>query len=887
MSSALCAVGYIESMRGGKLGLFLLISLAAPAQNQASRIDQADQWQRSASPENWRKARDEFALLHGAMTTDTPAGDRCRILLGMGRAANQTSRGKGAADHLLAAEEACATAGDKQSLARAASALGVTYLYLDRPDAAEQALLRADAVWKQLPDADAAETIRVISNLGSALWLQGKTEAAEIANRKVVAAKSDSKDRFGYMLALTNLGNTLLYQGEFEDARQNFSQALDIARDLKNPGDIAQALNSLGYTQFQLGQHREALRLYNEALPLWRKAENVYGEVMTLNNVGWLNVGRRRWAQALLSYEQALPMARKLADKRSISYLLHGIGQANAESGNLNAARAAYDESITLKRELHDRYGEAATLELLGDLELKEKHPEAAEALLKQSLALRVEVLDIAGQAACRAALARLHASREEWAQAREEMRQAIAIIERQRASISTPDSRATFFATVQGYYRQWLDYLPTDKSNAAEAWAIEERRIARALLDQMAARPAAATSAPAELRMVNRRLESASRRVQQLATDTSSPAFRSARAQLLTLLSEKESLESRLLPRLPGTDPLSIDAVQRQLAADTAIVQFATGGAEARAWLITRASIRMIALGGAAPIRAEAAKVDSTLETTALSQRLLTPILRNLGARKIVLVADEPLQELPWAAMKDPATKQFLIERFEIATAPSASVWAMLQAKAPAVDHRRGLVVADPDNGIADPRYAPLAFSREELAHLSTLHQGAIDTLTGKDATASAVAARRLDTYGWLHFAAHAEADAESGELGSLVLAGGSSLRAYEIANWKLARPIVVLNACETGAGEAQAGEGTISIARAFLIAGARGVAATLWRIPDQSAALLIRKFYTHLREQQKPATALRLAQLELLRDPRFRSPKHWAAFEWIGPTR
>ncbi len=881
-------VRYIESMRGGVLGLYLLVSIAAPAQNIVSPLEQADQWQRSSSAENWKKASEIFTRLHREMTAATPATERCRILLGMGRAANQTQRGNGAPAFLIEAESVCQAAGDLIATARAASALGVSYTYLERPDASEQALLRAEATWKQVPNADPAETIRVTSNLGNALWLQGKLEAAEIVNRRVVAVKRDSPDRFGYMLALLSLGNTMLYQGEFEEARASFSAALATAQTLNNPADIAQALNSVGYTYFQLGNHREAIRHYNEALGLWRKASNAYGELMTLNNIGWLYASQKRWTQALQSYEVALPSARKLGDKRSVSYILHGIGRAKAETGDLKAARAAFDESITLKREMKDRYGEAATTALLGELEIREQHPAEAEALLQQSLAVHIEILDRAGEATTRAALARLYSSRGELKAARDQMQQAIAIIEQQRASISTPDSRASYFSTVQGLYRQWLDYMPQDQTSAAATWAIEERRIARALLDQLATNPMQSEKLPGELRTVNRRLESASRRLQQLALDTTSASFRTAKVQLLALLTEKENLEARLMPRLPGTDPLPLSAVQQQLTPSTAVLQFAIGSGQARAWLITARSIRMFALGNAAQIRSVVSQFSTTLEPLAASRRLLLAVLPAVRAQKLVLIGDDELQRAPWGALVDPATGQFLIERFEIVTAPSASVWAVLQAGAKQTDRRRGLVVADPDNGIDDPRYAPLAFSREELAHLSTLHQGAMDALTGKAATAAAVQAKKLDSYGWLHFAAHAEADKDSGELGSLVLSGGSTLRAYEIANWKLAKPVVILNACQTGVGEALAGEGTISLARSFLIAGAQGVAATLWRIPDQSAALLMRRFYTHLREkQQPPATALRLAQLDLLRDARFRSPRHWAAFEWIGPTR
>jgi CHAT domain-containing protein/tetratricopeptide (TPR) repeat protein len=140
--------------------------------------------------------------------------------------------------------------------------------------------------------------------------------------------------------------------------------------------------------------------------------------------------------------------------------------------------------------------------------------------------------------------------------------------------------------------------------------------------------------------------------------------------------------------------------------------------------------------------------------------------------------------------------------------------------------------------------------------------------------------------------------------------------LTAVEVADLDLERTeLVVLSACETGRGETAGGEGVLGLQRAFQIAGAKNVVASLWVIDDEATVALMRLFYHKLwNEKKPPATALREAQLALLhhpeqiksfatRGPNFSkladlpdggivkkgtltaSPRLWAAFVIAGP--
>jgi CHAT domain-containing protein len=263
---------------------------------------------------------------------------------------------------------------------------------------------------------------------------------------------------------------------------------------------------------------------------------------------------------------------------------------------------------------------------------------------------------------------------------------------------------------------------------------------------------------------------------------------------------------------------------------------------------------------------RVAAAEIAS--EGRQLFDLLLAPAITHLrDAKSVVIVPDRELYALPFSALYDGAKRKYLVEELALSIAPSAS-----SVSSGAGDGLKpAIVVGDPRAA----REARLDASRQEAERIASLY-GA-PPLIGADATIARFTSAAANA-AMIHYSGHAESQA-------LLLAGGS-LDAVDIERLPLnMRPLVVLAGCGTFRGDRSHIGGMPSIARSFLVAGARAVAGTLWAIDDDTSAPLFFAFHQRLREGASPEQAVRAAQLSMLRsrDARLGHPASWAAVELI----
>jgi CHAT domain-containing protein len=166
---------------------------------------------------------------------------------------------------------------------------------------------------------------------------------------------------------------------------------------------------------------------------------------------------------------------------------------------------------------------------------------------------------------------------------------------------------------------------------------------------------------------------------------------------------------------------------------------------------------------------------------------------------------------------------------------------------------------------------------------------------LMGLDASRSRVIEAVSRGPAAVHFSVHVSQPEGHPEDGSIALSlepDGTAgvLSPTDISALKLNASLVVMSACNSGRGRILPSAGLLGLTRAWLLAGARSVVASLWPVSDDSGGLFAH-FYAEFRprldspSKWDAAFALRKAQVECLRAGSWRAePRYWAAFFAMG---
>lgn len=253
----------------------------------------------------------------------------------------------------------------------------------------------------------------------------------------------------------------------------------------------------------------------------------------------------------------------------------------------------------------------------------------------------------------------------------------------------------------------------------------------------------------------------------------------------------------------------------------------------------------------------------------------------RLVGKKRLIILPEGDLTHIPFAALYDRATGQYLVEQVVIQTAPSATVLAGCQRHPISVS--QPLLVGYPgEPGSVD--YLPNA--KTEIEAIARI-LGSSTVLLGDQATLRNVW-DMAPQCSLLHFAGHADFDQRFPLESSLRLAEDRNLRASDLylRFGQFSGASIVLGACSTGQVSSWGGD-TLGLTSAFLYAGASSIVAGLWPVSDDATAVLMKSLYCHLAQHKDMATALCSAQSEMLMSEQYSSPFFWSAFLVCGDSR
>ncbi len=294
--------------------------------------------------------------------------------------------------------------------------------------------------------------------------------------------------------------------------------------------------------------------------------------------------------------------------------------------------------------------------------------------------------------------------------------------------------------------------------------------------------------------------------------------------------------------------------------------------------------------------------------------QQLITPILENVtGMAHLIIIPDGLLHHLPFESIltKGPPFEQssyaslpYLIHDYSISYQQSATLW-MNNKNDIQPDHNNQILAmaANYTNKLDDlstyNRYPAHTRLRSNLSALPSARIEVSDLAQefkgffGFDSLATErVFKEKAGNYGIIHLAMHGLLNEKFPTLSSLAFTEdhdsleNNFLQAYEVAKMELNAELVVLSACQTGYGKFEKGNGTASLARAFMYAGVPSLVVSLWQIEDAATAQIMRQFYLYLSDGLDKAEALRKAKLDYIKSAKGIKghPAFWSPIIQVG---
>ena len=341
-----------------------------------------------------------------------------------------------------------------------------------------------------------------------------------------------------------------------------------------------------------------------------------------------------------------------------------------------------------------------------------------------------------------------------------------------------------------------------------------------------------------------------------------------------------------------PFGKTVKLAELQALLKPGDALVEYHVLPARSYAWIVRNGSVSAVTIEIR---RGELAKQVERLRDAVSQQKpnaaelgakLYDVLLRPLGVKdgeSLVIVPHDALHYAPFQALRD--GNAYLIEKSAVSYAPSASALAALLS-GQAAKSGKLLALGNPDLG--NPQFA-LPGAQREIERIKTLFAES-EVYFQKDATKQRLIASASKS-NLVHIAAHAEVDALDPLYSRIRLARAGDepgvLEAHEVYTMSLHTVgLIALSACESGLGTVSRGDEIWGFTRSFLSAGSPALLVSLWPVADESTERLMTRFYQELGKGEARA-ALRNAQIEVMKDPKFSHPFFWAPFNLVGDWR
>jgi CHAT domain-containing protein len=729
-----------------------------------------------------------------------------------------------------------------------------------------------------------AEVLVALAKVHGELGEYGRAFSYLTKAHQVSKSSGDQNTQANIMSAQAFL---FLEQEDYAQAQKYFKTSLAIYKSLGNARQEARVLLNLAVVRQQQGLDDDALQLFQRSMALANTAKLVDLQIVAGQGLAVVFTAKRDFPNALKSINDSLELARRVNAKTREVELLWRAAQTYYAMQN---------------------YGESAAL---------------AEHALALARSLRLAKLTYLATAA----LGEAYAADEKVDLAITTLKEAINQVEELRDQVAgRQEGRHLFFENKVSSYHTLVKLLTKGGKNF-EALLYAERAKGRVLLETVrnnrtdlkdiytAREKAEAEFLIDKLHAINQRIQS--QPVDREPKDELQNELNGVRSELVLFQERLAAAHPELLLRAGPARPLTQKSLNRFVSADDlAYLEYVVMGNDVGVFILkqngtnTDYALKFVKL----PVNSDELRAKVNEFHSALAERhpdyealgrdlyrlLIEPAATELqNIKTLCVIPDEFLWTLPFQALTT-TQGNYLVESYSLYYAPSLSVLNEIALRRTQPNSNESLIAFG----------NPVIANNEEIKR--TIHP-----LPEAEAEVTAAAAavpsqmkrilvgRRADEksfktlaseYTTIHLATHGVLDNRDPLNSYLLLTKTTGdqendglLRAREIIDMHLNADLAVLSACETANGRITPGEGVIGMSWAFLVAGARSVVVSQWRVNSGSTSVLMKSFYQALAKgndsnSHNKSEALREASLRLLKDRRYRHPFYWAGFVLVS---
>jgi tetratricopeptide (TPR) repeat protein len=781
---------------------------------------------------------------------------------------------------------------------------GVCYEYMGRYEEALRAYSMAEERYRALGETERIG--EVLDNRGAVLLYLGRGNEALEAREAAARVFTEAGLTLPYAKALVNIGEAHRQLANYQSSLATFEEARQLYDALDELTDKSLLMLDTASVYLDLNLYPEALAAYQRSNSLLNEAGMAHDRARALWGMGVTLAAISNFGAA----ERALAEAAQYFAAAGNDSLLCGVmldqSLVQERRGDHEASLAHAERALelVLNRDwsVQRVYAHLRMVDvLLPDVEGAERQLEQAR-LLSERLALpqlRHRLNERLGR------LRRLQGSEEEALVALEE---AVDEIERLRDTVTHESMRASFLLDKTGAYEELLKVHLSRwaESDPRGVFAVAERAKSRGLVDLLTGvsrRGASPAEEPLQerIRSLQSDLNATYNRLLGVGDVPPQVPLPDLHGRTIELEREISELRLRTVPLI--SDPFTTTAppdVWEELPPDVTLLAYHIMEDEIIAFVRGRDRLRIVRDCGSAGLVAQllrqldvqwdrmgagAGFVGRHAEhLTRLTQRVLTSLYDELvaplepllgassasehGPRKMTIIPHGLLHRVPFHALFD--GEAYLLDRFEVSYAPSATVFSLCQKRVPR-GPERALVLS-----VTDPLIPNV--SDEALAVAS--HLPGAEVLADGQATTDAVM-EVAPGCGVLHLASHGMFRGDNPMFSSLKLHDGW-LTAADVLALDLDGALVTLSACESARNRVLAGDELVGLARGFLGAGAATLVASLWLVQDETTSWMMERWYARMRDGAGRTTALREAQLALRE--KYPHPYYWAPFVLVG---